>query len=75
MDKTLTEIIVISDRSSSMATVRDEAISGFNSFLKEQQEADIGRCLLTYCQFNTEYEIVHNGIPIEDMKPLDASTR
>lgn len=74
MDKNLTEIIVISDRSSSMREVRDEAISGFNTFLKEQQEADIGRCLLTYCHFNTEYEIVHAGIPIEDMKPLDHST-
>ena len=74
MDRNLSEIIVISDRSSSMGVVRDEAITGFNAFLKEQQEAGIGKCLLTYCHFNTEYEIVHNGIPIEEMKPLDHHT-
>jgi len=74
MDNNLSEIIVITDRSSSMSSVRDEAIKGFNGFLKEQQEADLGKCLLTYCQFNTEYEIVHNGIPIEAMKPLDHRT-
>jgi len=74
MDNNLSEIIVISDRSSSMADVKDEAIKGFNGFLKDQQEADAGKCLLTYCQFNTEYEIVHNGIPIEEMKPLDHTT-
>ena len=74
MDKDLTEIIVITDRSRSMEYVAEEAIEGFNVFLKEQQESKEGRCLLTYCQFNEEYEIVHNGIPIEDMKPLTTET-
>lgn len=74
MDKELTEIIVIVDRSGSMASVKQEAISGFNDFLKKQQEAKIGRCLLTYCQFNTAYEIVHNGVPVEDVPPLTEKT-
>jgi uncharacterized protein YegL len=69
----LTEIIVISDRSGSMGSIADDAIGGFNTFLKEQQEVP-GECKFTYCQFDNEYEVVHDGIPIRDMKPLDRST-
>lgn len=74
MDDSLTEIIAIVDRSGSMEAIREEAITGFNYFLKEQQRSEDGRCLLTYCQFDTEYEITHSGIPIKEMKPLDFTT-
>lgn len=74
MDKDLTEIIVITDRSGSMGTVAADTIGGFNTFLAEQQKAKIGRCLLTYCQFDNEYEVVHEALPIEKMKPLDNTT-
>lgn len=74
MDDKLTEIIVVADRSGSMNDVRDDTIGGFNAFLKEQQKLKDGRCLLTYCQFDTEYEVVHESLPIEKMKPLDYST-
>lgn len=74
MDKNLTEIIVITDRSGSMASVAEDAIGGFNTFLKEQQASKEGRCLMTYCQFDTAYEIVHEARPIADMKPLDSTT-
>ena len=74
MDKDLTEIIIIMDRSGSMESVADDAIGGFNTFLKEQQESKEGRCFMTYCQFDTNYEIVHEALPIADMKPLDRET-
>ena len=74
MDKNLTEIIVVTDRSGSMASVADDAIGGFNTFLEEQQKSEEGRCLLTYCQFDTSYEVVHEALPIKDMKPLDSGT-
>lgn len=71
MDKELTEIIVVLDRSSSMRAVADETVHSFNNFVKEQKEAKTGRCLLTLTQFNTNYEIVYSGKPIEDVPPLD----
>lgn len=74
MDQGLTEIIVIADRSGSMGAVKDETIQGFNAFLEEQQKSRIGRCLLTYCQFSHDYEIVHEALPIEEMRPLDHTT-
>ena len=73
-DKNLTEIIAIVDRSGSMAPLHQDAIGGFNTFLKEQQENKVGKCLLTYVQFDHEYEVVHDGIDIQDMKPLDSGT-
>lgn len=74
MDQNLTEIIVIADRSGSMRTVQEETMQGFNAFLAEQQKSKIGQCLLTYCQFSHEYEIVHEALPIEEMRPLDYET-
>lgn len=74
MDKKLTEIIVITDRSGSMGSVQKDTIGGFNAFLAEQQKSVEGRCLLTYCQFDHEYEVVHEALPIEKMKPLDNTT-
>lgn len=69
-DKNLTEIIVISDRSGSMATLANEAISGFNKFLEDQQKDQNGQCLMTYVQFDTVYEVVYNSVDIHDAKPL-----
>jgi len=37
MNKNLTQIAFILDRSGSMASMADEAIGGFNAFLAEQQ--------------------------------------
>jgi hypothetical protein len=74
MNTNLSEIIVIVDRSSSMDAMRGEAISGFNEFLDKQKASKDGECLLTYCQFNHEYEIIYNGVPIQDIPPLTEKT-
>ena len=67
-----TEIVCVIDRSGSMRSVRQDAIGGFNTFLEEQKK--IGDALFTYVQFDDEYEVVHNGIPLANMKPLDENT-
>lgn len=72
-DKNLTEVITIIDRSGSMGSVRDETISGFNVFLKEQQELP-GRALLTMVQFDDQYELVHNAVDIKEVPPLNEDT-
>lgn len=73
MREELTEIVCIIDRSGSMSSVRDEAISGFNSFL-EDQVAVPGEAALTLVRFDTEYEIVHNGTPITQVPMLDENS-
>lgn len=69
----LTEFVCILDRSGSMSSIRDDAIGGFNTFLKEQQSMP-GTALLTEILFDHEYITVHNGEPIANVKPLDHKT-
>lgn len=64
MEKNLTEIIFLLDRSGSMSGLESDTIGGFNSFIKKQ--SSLGRTNLTTILFDDRYEILHNG--------LDAST-
>lgn len=73
MNKTLTELICIIDRSGSMEHVKQEAIAGINTFL-EDQKAVPGDATLTLVRFDTEYEIIHNATPIAQVPPLDETT-
>jgi hypothetical protein len=66
-------IAAVLDRSGSMQSIRDDAIGGFNAFLKEQQDAP-GDALFTLVLFDDEYIVVNDGDKVEDVKPLDAST-
>lgn len=69
----LTEIVCIIDKSGSMEVVKEDAIGGFNSFLKEQQELP-GEALFTLVLFDTEYRRVTDGRPVKEVKPLNGKT-
>lgn len=69
----LTEIVCIIDKSGSMETVKEDAIGGFNSFLKEQQEQP-GEALLTLVLFDTEYKRLTDGKPAKEVQPLNRKT-
>ena len=71
--KEFTEVVCIIDRSGSMAAIVSDAIGGFNTFLAEQQKLP-GDATLTYVQFDTEYEVVHENTPIQDVQPIDFTT-
>lgn len=68
-----TEIIVITDRSQSMESIRSAVIEGYNRFLREQK-ATPGEAKLTYAQFDHEYELVHTGIALADAPELSIET-
>lgn len=69
----LTEIIVILDRSGSMSLIKQDAIGGFNTFLKAQQELD-GEATMTVVQFDNEYLVTVNGEDINNVEPLNDAT-
>lgn len=69
----LTDITVVLDRSGSMQSIAVETISGFNAFLKEQQDTP-GAALFSLVQFDHEYLPVHRGVPVADVSPLTAET-
>jgi hypothetical protein len=66
---TQTEIVVVLDRSGSMASIGKSTVEGFNTFLNEQKNAD-GEAFLTLVQFDDRYEIDHKSTPIKDVNPL-----
>jgi Mg-chelatase subunit ChlD len=72
--KDATHIAVLLDRSGSMGSVKDETISGFNYFLKEQKKAG-DNASLTLVQFDSEStDVVHEARPIRDVPDLNEDT-
>ncbi len=68
-----TELLFILDRSGSMQTMADAAISGFNHFLREQAaEPDPAR--LTLILFDDQYETPYLSLPLPQVLPLDAKS-
>lgn len=59
----LTDITMVIDRSGSMDSIKTDAESGINTFIASQK-SEPGEALLTLVQFDTEYEFVHQGVPI-----------
>lgn len=70
MRQDLTDITVVLDRSGSMEAVAKDTKGGFDAFVGEQKKA-AGDVALTLVQFDTEYEFVHRGKPINQVPPLE----
>lgn len=68
-DPHATHLAFLLDRSGSMQSIRRETEAGFDAFVREQA-AQPGRCTLTLAQFDTEYEIVHDGVDAAAVPPL-----
>lgn len=67
------DITIVLDRSGSMESIKDDTIGGFNSFLEDQKETP-GDDLLTLIQFDNRYEVVHDAVPLSEVKPLNGKT-
>lgn len=69
MNKNVTEIVFILDRSGSMAGLETDTIGGFNSMLNKQKKAE-GEAFVTTVLFNHHSEIVHDRINIRGISPI-----
>ncbi len=69
MKKNLTELVFILDKSGSMSGLEKDTIGGYNSFLKKQQKSK-GECRITTVLFDNNYELLHDRIDLEAVKPL-----
>lgn len=58
------------DRSGSMASIKNETIGGFNSFIDEQRELP-GKAKVTYIQFDHVYETVYRDMDIKEVPKLN----
>ncbi|MBI5537981.1 MAG: VWA domain-containing protein [Deltaproteobacteria bacterium] len=73
MNNELTAILMILDRSGSMAPLADDTVGGFNAFIQEQKTQP-GDAVVTLVLFNHDYEVVYNARPIQQVEPLTAAT-
>ncbi|MBQ7486460.1 MAG: VWA domain-containing protein [Clostridia bacterium] len=73
MKKNLTELVFILDRSGSMSGLEADTIGGFNSMIAKQQK-EPGEAYVSTVLFDDETEVVHDRVPIADVKPLTDKT-
>jgi Mg-chelatase subunit ChlD len=59
-----TLLVLIVDRSGSMASIRHDMEGGINQLFKDQAEV-AGKCFVTMSQFDTEFELLAHREPIE----------
>jgi len=71
--KMRTKIICILDRSGSMSSIITDAIGGFNTFLKEQQQLD-DVAHMDILLFDTEFSKVVDNVDIKKVNPLNEKT-
>ena len=64
-----TELVFILDRSGSMGGLESDTIGGFNSTLEKQKKAE-GEARVTTVLFDGEYEVLHDRIPVNEVRPL-----
>ena len=66
----MTELVFILDRSTSMKKLVSDTIDGFNSMIKRQQDETDGNALVSTILFNQQSFVLHDRIPLADIKPL-----
>ena len=69
MNKELTEIVFILDRSGSMSGLESDTIGGYNALLEKQKEAP-GDAIISTILFDDRREVLHNRLDIKKVKPL-----
>ena len=73
MKNNLTELVFILDRSGSMAGYEKDTVGGFNSTLEKQREGE-GKVLVSTLLFDNSTKMVHDRVPIEEVRPMDRNT-
>ncbi len=68
-----TEIISIIDRSGSMASIANDAIGGFNTFLTDQQSVP-GEARMSLVIFDDQYDVLYAGKPLREAEQLTRVT-
>ena len=69
MKKNLTELVLILDRSGSMAGLESDTIGGFNAMLEKQKKVK-GEALVSTVLFSDTSEVIHDRLPVKDVAPM-----
>ncbi len=69
MKKNLTEIVMILDRSGSMAGLEKDTIGGYNAFLERQKQTE-GTVLVSTVLFDDTAEVLHDRVELSKISPM-----
>lgn len=64
------ELVFILDRSGSMGGLESDTIGGYNSMMEKQKNGKTGKVNVTTVLFDDKYELLHDRIPIKEIKPI-----
>lgn len=73
-DANKTHIAVILDRSGSMQSIKGDMLGGLLAFIADQLKQP-GECTLDLFQFDEQYEVVFEGVPLRDVPPIVLTPR
>ena len=73
MKQNLVWLIFCIDRSGSMSSIKNDMIGGFNQFIKQQLEANIGECRVFAYKFDDTYEVMFEDVDLKDVPILDTN--
>ena len=63
-----TLLVLVIDRSGSMQSIQEDMEGGIKTLLAEQAK-EKGTCLVTIAQFDDEYELLADGVPMAELEP------
>ena len=69
MNRNLTEVVFILDRSGSMSGLEADTIGGYNSMLSRQKEEE-GDAVISTVLFNDRTEVLHDRRPLREVKEI-----
>ena len=69
MNKNLTELVFILDRSGSMAGLEADTIGGFNSMIQRQKQME-GEALVSTVLFSNESRVIHDRVDLRRIEPM-----
>ncbi len=69
MNKNLTEIVYILDRSGSMSGLEADTIGGFNSMMEKQKKTG-EEALVSTVLFDDESEVLHDRVPLSKVEKM-----
>ena len=70
MNKDLTELVFILDRSGSMSGLESDTIGGFNSMIRQQAQ-ESGDVLVSTVLFDNFSQVIHDRVPLSKVEPMN----
>ena len=69
MNKNLTELVFILDRSGSMQGLEGDTIGGFNAML-EKQKQEPGQAFVSTILFDDRTQVLHDRVKVGEVRPI-----